>query len=76
MDAGGYVDARGAYCQAPVILLAEGMERLAIGEILKVDADNQPTEEDVRVWAKRMGHEIVGEEKTKERTTFSIRKGA
>ncbi|WP_292520154.1 sulfurtransferase TusA family protein [Methanoculleus sp.] len=72
----GYVDARGTYCQAPVILLKEGMDRLASGEILKVDVDNAPTGEDVRVWAKRMGHEIVAEEKAGEKTTFSIKKGA
>ncbi|MCM2464737.1 sulfurtransferase TusA family protein [Methanoculleus oceani] len=76
MAAGGYVDAKGAYCQAPVILLKEGMDRLASGEILKVEVDNAPTEEDVRVWARRMGHEIVSEEKDGEKITFSIRKGA
>ncbi len=75
MDAGGYVDAKGAYCQAPAILLKEGMDRLASGEILKIEVDNTPTEEDVRVWARRMGHEIVSEEKDGEKTTFSIRKG-
>ncbi|MBP7411408.1 sulfurtransferase TusA family protein [Methanoculleus sp. 10] len=75
MDAEGYVDARGAYCQAPVILLKEGMDRLATGAVLKVDVDNQPTAEDVRVWARRMGHDIVGEEKEGEKITFSIRKG-
>jgi TusA-related sulfurtransferase len=75
MAAEGYVDATGAYCQAPFILLKEGMDKLASGGTLKVDVDNAPTEEDVRVWARRMGHEIVGEEKEGEKTTFSIRKG-
>ncbi|MDV2480674.1 sulfurtransferase TusA family protein [Methanoculleus sp. Wushi-C6] len=75
MDADGYVDARGTYCQAPLILLKEGMDNLPERGVLKVDVDNAPTEEDVRVWARRMGHEIVGEEKAGEKTTFSIRKG-
>ncbi len=75
MDAEAYVDARGTYCQAPFIMLKEGMDRLAGGGVLKVDVDNAPTEEDVRVWARRMGHEILGEEKEGEKTTFSIRKG-
>ncbi|KUK61900.1 sulfurtransferase TusA family protein [Methanoculleus sp.] len=76
MAADGYVDARGTYCQAPVIMLKEEMDRLPAGGVLKVDVDNAPTGEDVRVWARRMGHEIVGEEKAGEKTTFSIRKGA
>ncbi len=75
MAAEGYVDARGAYCQAPVILLKEGMDRLATGAILKIDVDNQPTAEDVRVWARRMGYTVVGEEREGEKITFSIRKG-
>lgn len=76
MDTEGYVDARGTYCQAPVIMLKEGMDRLSNDGILKVDVDNSPTAEDVRVWARRMGHDIVGEEKAGEMITFSIRKGA
>lgn len=76
MDADGYVDAKGAYCQAPIILLKEAMDRLASGEILKVDVDSPPTEEDVRVWAKRMGHAIIGEEKAGEKITLYIRNGA
>ena len=75
MDTEGYVDARGAYCQTPFIMLREGMDRLAGGGILKVDVDNAPTVEDIRAWARRMGHTIVGEEKVEEKTTFSIRKG-
>ncbi|HOI57219.1 MULTISPECIES: sulfurtransferase TusA family protein [unclassified Methanoculleus] len=74
MDADGYVDARGAYCQAPITLLKEGMDGLVSGGILKVEMDNAPTEEDVRVWARRMGHEILGEEREGEKTTFSIQK--
>ncbi|HOI14354.1 MAG TPA: hypothetical protein PLG75_10865 [Methanoculleus sp.] len=34
MDAGGYVDARGACRQAPVILRREGMDRLSSGGTL------------------------------------------
>ncbi|WP_214020167.1 sulfurtransferase TusA family protein [Methanoculleus sp.] len=69
------MDTGGACCRAPVILLKEGMDRLASGEILKVEVDNAPTEEDVRVRARRTGHEIAGEEKAGEKTTFLIRKG-
>ncbi|MDK2890981.1 MAG: Sulfurtransferase TusA [Methanoculleus sp.] len=68
MDAGGYVDAGGACCRAPVILLEEGMDRLSSDGTLRVEVD-------VRVRARQMGREIVGEEKAGEKTTFLIRKG-
>jgi tRNA 2-thiouridine synthesizing protein A len=59
MHADGYVDMKGSFCQAPLFLLKEGMDRLTGGWILKVEADSPATVEDAGIWAKRTGHGIV-----------------
>ncbi len=74
MHADRYVDGKGSFCQAPIFMLKEGMDPLERGAILKVDLDADATEEDVKVWAKRMGHEIVETEKAAGVTTIYIRK--
>lgn len=57
-----------------MFMLKDGMDPLERGSILKVDVDAEATKEDVKVWAKRMGHEVVETEKASGVTTFYIRK--
>jgi TusA-related sulfurtransferase len=50
------------------------MDKLAIGEVLEVLADDPAAEEDLKAWAKRTGQEIVEIEKTNEGMRFLIQK--
>ena len=50
------------------------MDKLAIGEILEVLADDQAAEEDLKAWAKRTGQKILEIEKTDEEMRFLILK--
>jgi tRNA 2-thiouridine synthesizing protein A len=68
------LDCVGLYCPMPISLTKEEIEKIAIGRILKVEADDPAAEEDIIRWAKRTGHEIVRFEKEGGILTFYIRR--
>ncbi|MCK9307288.1 MAG: sulfurtransferase TusA family protein [Methanoculleus sp.] len=68
------VDCIGLYCPMPIAMTKEAIERLDVGEVLLVEADDPAAEEDIRRWANRVGHEIVKFEKDDGVMRFSIRK--
>ena len=51
------------------------MERLAIGEIIKVIADDPASEEDISRWVSRNGHELLSINMIKPDLEFTIKKG-
>jgi len=58
----------------PVINTKQEMDKLAIGEILEVLADDPAAEEDLKAWAKRTGQKMLKIEKTDEGMRFLIQK--
>ncbi len=68
------LDCIGLYCPMPVLNTKQEMDRLAIGEILEVLADDPAAEEDLKAWARRTGQKILEIEKTKEGLRLLIQK--
>ena len=68
------LDCIGLYCPMPVLKARQEMDKLAIGEILEVLADDPAAEEDLRAWAKRTGQRILEIERTDEGMKFLILK--
>ena len=68
------LDCMGLYCPMPVLKTRQEMDKLAIGEILEVLADDPAAEEDIKAWAKRTGQKILEIEKTDEGMRFLIQK--
>ncbi|MDD4254945.1 MAG: sulfurtransferase TusA family protein [Methanofollis sp.] len=68
------LDCIGLYCPMPIARTKEEIEKIEVGEVLKVEADDPAAEEDITRWAKRMGHEIVKLEKEEGILTFYIRR--
>ena len=68
------LDCIGLYCPMPIIRTKEEMDKLAVGEILEVLADDSAAEEDLKAWAKRTGQKILEIEKTNEGMRFLIKK--
>jgi TusA-related sulfurtransferase len=52
----------------------EGIDKIKIGQILKIEADDPAAEEDIKRWAKRTGHELSKFEKKGTILTFIIKK--
>lgn len=68
------LDCIGLYCPAPVLNTRQEMDKLAIGDVLEVLADDPAAEEDLKAWAKRTGQKILEMEKTSEGLRFLIQK--
>ena len=68
------LDCIGLYCPIPVVNAKQEMDKLAIGEILEVLADDPAAEEDFKAWAKRTGQKILEIEKIDEGMRFLILK--
>jgi len=64
----------GYYCPMPIAMTKEEIDKLQIGQVLKVEADDPAAEEDIKRWAKRTGHEILIFEKEGTILTFYIKK--
>jgi tRNA 2-thiouridine synthesizing protein A len=68
------LDCVGLYCPIPIAQTKEEIDKLEIDQVLKVEADDPAAEEDIKRWAKRIGHEIMKFEKEGALLTFYIRK--
>ncbi len=68
------LDCIGLYCPMPVVKTRQEMDKLAIGEILEVLADDPAAEEDLKAWAKWTGQKILKIEKNDEGMRFLILK--
>lgn len=52
-------DARGLLCPLPVIRLAARIQSVARGDTVLLLASDPAAEEDVRLWSRGQGHELV-----------------
>ena len=68
------LDCIGLYCPMPILNTKQEIDKLAIGEILEVLADDPAAEEDLKAWAKRTGQKILEIEKITEGMRFLILK--
>jgi len=73
-DADAELDCIGMFCPMPIAMTKEEIEKIAPGQVLKVEADDPAAEEDILRWARRTGHEIVKFEKEEGILTFYIRR--
>jgi len=68
------IDVRGLYCPEPVFRTKIEIEKLIIGDKIKVIADDPESEEDISSWVKRSGHELITLDKKEKDLEFLIRK--
>jgi TusA-related sulfurtransferase len=58
----------------PILQTKQEIDKMAIGEILEVLADDPAAEPDLKAWAKRTGQKILEIDKTDEGMRFIIQK--
>ena len=68
------IDVRGLFCPEPVFRTKIEIDRLGVGNLLKVVADDPEAEEDISRWVKRNGHELVNFAKEGKDLVFLIKK--
>ena len=69
------LDCYGLYCPEPLFQTRQQMDSLDVGEILEVLSDDPAAEEDIKRFAKRVGHEVILFENIKGKLRFLIKKG-
>jgi TusA-related sulfurtransferase len=62
------------FCPEPVFRTKIEMERMTLGDILKIIADDPASEEDITRWVNRNGHQLIGIKKTGNDLEFAIKK--
>ncbi len=68
------LDATGLFCPEPVFRTKIEIERMQVGQILIVSADDPAAEDDISRWVTRTGHELVNMTKDGNVITFQIKK--
>jgi tRNA 2-thiouridine synthesizing protein A len=68
------LDCVGLYCPVPIAKTKEEIEKIEVGQVLKVEADDPAAEEDIKRWAKRTGHQILSFEKEETILIFFIKR--
>ena len=68
------LDATGLFCPEPVFRTKIEIERMQVGEIIIVSADDPAAEDDISRWVTRSGHELLDMSKNGETITFKIKK--
>ena len=68
------LDATGLFCPEPVFRTKIEIERMQVGDVLIVSADDPAAEDDISRWVTRNGHELVNMSKDGSIITFQIKK--
>ncbi len=68
------LDATGLFCPEPVFRTKIEIERMQVGEIITVSADDPAAEDDISRWVTRNGHELLSLSKDGDTITFQIKK--
>lgn len=68
------LDATGLFCPEPVFRTKIEIEKMRVGEILTVSADDPAAEDDISRWVNRNGHELLKMSKDGNTITFQIKK--
>jgi tRNA 2-thiouridine synthesizing protein A len=68
------IDVRGLFCPEPVFRTKIEIERMTVGNVLKVIADDPASEEDISRWVNRNGHQLVELKKNDKDLEFTIKK--
>jgi len=68
------LDCLGLYCPEPVFRTRQEIEKLEVGQVLEVIADDPAAEEDIKRLVKSLGHQLLQLRKEENRIHFLIKK--
>ena len=68
------LDATGLFCPEPEFRTKIELEKMQVGEIINVSADDPDAEEDISRWVTRNGHELLNLNKDGSVTNLKIKK--
>ena len=75
IESANTLDCIGLYCPEPLFQTREAIDKLEPGQVLEILADDPASEEDIKRFAKRTGHDLISYEQLEDGLhRFLIRK--
>lgn len=68
------VDTRGTYCPMPIVQAKTGIEKVAVGQVMELIADDCGSKVDMPAWAANTGHELISTEEDGDTFRFLVRR--
>lgn len=68
------VDTRGTYCPMPMVQAKTGIEKVAVGQVMELLADDVGSKTDMPAWANNTGHELISSEQDGDTFRFLVRR--
>lgn len=68
------LDCRGRRCPMPVIELARALPEVAIGDVIRVLADDPAAAADIPAWCRMRGQEFAGESDVDGSPSYDVRR--
>ena len=67
-------DFSGLACPMPILKTKKAIDSMQVGQVLKMIATDPGSVSDMNAWAKRTGHELLGQEQEGDKFIFYIKK--
>ncbi len=68
------LDCKGLTCPLPVIKTKQAIDKMSIGQVLKMVATDPGSTRDIQAWSKRTGHDLLEHRQQDSLYWFLIRK--
>jgi TusA-related sulfurtransferase len=68
------LDCKGLTCPLPVIKTKQAIDKMSIGQVLKMVATDPGSIRDIQAWSKRTGHDLLESRQEDSLFLFLIRK--
>jgi TusA-related sulfurtransferase len=68
------IDCTGLFCPMPIVKTREAIREMTVGQILEMSSDDPASDADMKVWAERSGHKLIGVSREGAVYRFLVRK--
>ncbi len=68
------VDVRNQLCPMPIIRLSQSINKIGVGETLRLIATDPGSQNDIPAWARQTGHALVSTEANGTEFTYLVRR--
>jgi TusA-related sulfurtransferase len=68
------IDCIGLFCPMPIVKTREAIREMTVGQVLEMCSDDPAADADMKTWAERSGHELIGVSREGAVYRFLVRK--
>jgi TusA-related sulfurtransferase len=68
------IDCIGLFCPMPIVKTREAIREMTVGQVLEMLSDDPASDADMKSWADRSGHELIGVSREGAIYRFLVRK--